>query len=127
MCAAARCAPQQRAEAAVAAALAKAAVKSAGNSLIGGDFELVDQDGKRFTSDQLKGAFSLLYFGFTFCPDICPDELVKMAETVDLVGTFFVCFAIDLLMLCHRETDGQACDARVYFNRPGARHGEANP
>jgi protein SCO1/2 len=49
----------------------------------------VDTRGKAFSNEDLKGRFALLYFGFTHCPDICPDELVKMAEAVDLIGAWF--------------------------------------
>ena len=58
----------------------------AGKADIGGDFELIDsRNGKTFHSDALKGGFSLLYFGFTHCPDVCPDELEKIASAIDLV------------------------------------------
>jgi cytochrome oxidase Cu insertion factor (SCO1/SenC/PrrC family) len=69
-----------------AALLARAAPKSAGKAAIGGAWQLIDQTGRPFSNADLKGSFALLYFGFTHCPDICPDELVKMAEAVDLVG-----------------------------------------
>lgn len=58
---------------------------SAGAAAIGGPFELVDQDGRPFTDKNLRGNFALLYFGFTHCPDICPDELLKIADVVDAV------------------------------------------
>lgn len=61
--------------------------KVAGTAAIGGDFELVESDtGKTFCRDDLKGKFSLLYFGFTHCPDVCPDELEKIASAVDMVN-----------------------------------------
>lgn len=47
---------------------------------IGGYFTLIDQDGNEFSSDQLNGKPTLLYFGFTFCPDICPESLGKLME-----------------------------------------------
>jgi len=43
-------------------------------------FELVDEQGDRFTEEDFKGHWSLLYFGFTYCPDICPGSLVVMAQ-----------------------------------------------
>lgn len=60
--------------------------KTAGKASVGGPWKLVDTNGRPFSNDNLKGNFALLYFGFTHCPDICPDELVKLAEAVDLVG-----------------------------------------
>lgn len=60
--------------------------KSVGEPQVGGPFTLTDTNGKRFGSEQLKGEFSMLYFGFTHCPDICPDELEKLAAAIDKVG-----------------------------------------
>lgn len=60
--------------------------ESVGVAAIGGPFDLLDQDGKRFTHEDLRGNYSLLYFGFTHCPDICPDELEKLATAIDGVG-----------------------------------------
>jgi protein SCO1/2 len=58
---------------------------SVGKAAIGGAFELVNQDGKKVTDKDFRGNWNLVYFGFTFCPDICPDELNKMAEAIDKV------------------------------------------
>ncbi len=54
-----------------------------GKAAIGGDFEAVDHLGQPFTQDNLKGKYSLVYFGFTYCPDICPTSLLVVAETLD--------------------------------------------
>lgn len=65
---------------------AKSQEQSVGQALVGGPFTLSDCDGKPFASSKLHGEFSILYFGFTHCPDICPDELEKMAEALKLIG-----------------------------------------
>ncbi|MCJ1304455.1 Cu-binding protein [Hypocenomyce scalaris] len=62
------------------------AAKGMGRPKVGGKFELVDQEGRVFTEDGMRGKFSLVYFGFTHCPDICPEELDKMARMIDLVS-----------------------------------------
>jgi protein SCO1 len=45
-----------------------------------GAFTLVDQDGKPFGQPQLPGKPSLMFFGFTHCPDVCPTTLALMAQ-----------------------------------------------
>lgn len=59
--------------------------QQAGQAQVGGPFSLKDPSGRIFTDKDLHGEFSILYFGFTHCPDICPDELEKMAEALDIV------------------------------------------
>ncbi|KAJ5153141.1 Synthesis of cytochrome c oxidase Sco1/Sco2 [Penicillium canariense] len=59
--------------------------KGVGRPKVGGPFVLKDLDGKEFTEEDLKGKYSFVYFGFTHCPDICPDELDKMAEIIEKV------------------------------------------
>jgi len=53
-----------------------------GKASVGGPFSLTNQDGKPFTDVDLHGEFAVLYFGFTHCPDICPDEMEKLAESI---------------------------------------------
>ncbi|KAJ3131506.1 Cu-binding protein [Geranomyces variabilis] len=57
--------------------------EGAGKPLVGGPFSLVDHDGRPVTDLDYRGKFMLVYFGYTFCPDVCPEELEKMAEVVD--------------------------------------------
>ena len=48
-------------------------------SSIGGPFALVDQHGKPFTDKNLKGKYSLVYFGYTYCPDVCPLDVQNLS------------------------------------------------
>jgi protein SCO1/2 len=47
---------------------------------------MVTHDDKPFTEKDLLGKWSLIYFGFTNCPDICPEELDKMSAAVTELG-----------------------------------------
>lgn len=57
--------------------------KSIGRPSLGGPFSLIDHNNKPTRSEDFLGRWILIYFGFTHCPDICPDELEKMVEVVD--------------------------------------------
>jgi protein SCO1/2 len=50
---------------------------------LGGPFSLVDQTGKPVTEADFAGHFLLVYFGFTYCPDVCPTELGTIATAID--------------------------------------------
>lgn len=54
-----------------------------GEALIGGEFSLHDSKGITFTDKNLKGKYSLVYFGFTHCPDICPTVLTVIGGALD--------------------------------------------
>jgi cytochrome oxidase Cu insertion factor (SCO1/SenC/PrrC family) len=53
---------------------------------VGGPFSLTDQNGTRRTNADFRGKLMLVYFGFTYCPDICPTDLLQMALAVDELG-----------------------------------------
>jgi protein SCO1 len=47
---------------------------------IGGAFALTDQDGRRVTDASFEGRYRLMYFGYSFCPDVCPVDVARMAR-----------------------------------------------
>ena len=52
---------------------------------IGGPFTLVDQDGREVTEADFAGRYMLIYFGYTFCPDICPTSLQTMSTALSML------------------------------------------
>lgn len=55
----------------------------AGTVTIGGPFTLTDHNGKTVTDADFRGRFMLIYFGYTFCPDVCPTSLGVAAAALD--------------------------------------------
>ena len=55
-------------------------------SAIGGQFQLIDQNGKPFSDANLKGKWHLIFFGYTHCPDACPTALNEMSLALDRLG-----------------------------------------
>lgn len=53
---------------------------------VGGDFTLTDHNGEKFELKQLRGKLVLIFFGYTFCPDICPTELSSLAKVLRSLG-----------------------------------------
>ncbi|CAI5756246.1 unnamed protein product [Candida verbasci] len=122
--------------------------KPVGKPLVGGPFHLVDTNGNDFTEQNLKDPqgkrFSILYFGFTHCPDVCPEELDKLGDMVnhlnehgvDLQPIFITCDpardskeAIDLYLKdfhpkiigltgTYDEVKNTCKKYRVYFSTP---------
>jgi len=53
---------------------------------VGGPFELVDHTGKTRSDRDFRGSLMLVYFGFTYCPDVCPTDLMAIGQALELLG-----------------------------------------
>jgi protein SCO1/2 len=79
---------------------------------------LTNQDGQPVAVDQLKGKWSLLFFGYTFCPDICPTTLAQLRELQTLLpedarnNLQIIFVSVDP----HRDTPKQIKQYLEYFN-----------
>ena len=62
------------------------ASRVAGGATIGGPFTLVDETGATVTDAEVITKPTLIYFGYTFCPDVCPLDTARNAEAVDLLA-----------------------------------------
>lgn len=57
-----------------------------GAALVGGPFKLVDQDGRAVDQSILDGKWSVVFFGFTYCPDVCPTTMQTLAAAKQQLG-----------------------------------------
>jgi protein SCO1/2 len=62
------------------------ATEASRDSDFGGPFSLTDQFGKRRTDMDFRGKYMLIFFGYTYCPDVCPTTLAVEAEALDKLG-----------------------------------------
>lgn len=53
---------------------------------LGGPFTLTDQNGQKRSDSEFRGKYMLVFFGYTFCPDVCPTTLAVMAAALDKMG-----------------------------------------
>ncbi len=60
--------------------------RATGKALVGGPFELVTHTGKTVTDRDFRGRFMLVYFGYTFCPDVCPNDLSLITQALEELG-----------------------------------------
>ncbi|HXC57157.1 MAG TPA: SCO family protein [Rhizomicrobium sp.] len=61
-------------------------VVGSGSVSIGAPFTLTDQDGRKRSSADFSGRYMLIYFGYSYCPDVCPTTLSLMADALSKVG-----------------------------------------
>ena len=59
---------------------------SSGQPLIGGPFQLVDQDSRPVDQSALSGKWTAVFFGYTFCPDVCPTTLTTLGQAQAQLG-----------------------------------------
>ncbi len=57
-----------------------------GRGDIGGPFTLTDPDGLRRSDSEFRGRLMIVYFGYTFCPDVCPTDLMAITQALDALG-----------------------------------------
>lgn len=76
----------QRADTSRAAYGSGVEIASTGQPRLGGPFQLVDQEGRTVDQSLLEGKWSLVFFGFTYCPDYCPTTLTMLEATKRRLG-----------------------------------------
>ncbi len=62
-------------------------VRSSGTALVGGPFKLTGHKGAEVTDQQFRGKYQLVFFGYTYCPDVCPAGLQVMTSALEKLGS----------------------------------------
>jgi len=57
-----------------------------GHGSVGGTFTLTDQTGKLRSDRDFRGKLMIVYFGYTYCPDVCPTDLMAITQALDALG-----------------------------------------
>jgi protein SCO1/2 len=57
-----------------------------GRGTVGGPFALTDQTGNKRSDSEFRGKLMIVYFGYTFCPDVCPADLMAITQALDALG-----------------------------------------
>jgi cytochrome oxidase Cu insertion factor (SCO1/SenC/PrrC family) len=57
-----------------------------GRGSVGGPFTLTDQTGKLRSDAEFRGKLMIVYFGYTYCPDVCPTDLMAITQALDALG-----------------------------------------
>ena len=57
-----------------------------GRGTVGGPFTLTDQTGRKRSDSEFRGKLMVVYFGYTFCPDVCPADLMAITQALDALG-----------------------------------------
>ena len=57
-----------------------------GRGTVGGPFTLTDQTGRKRSDAEFRGKLMIVYFGYTFCPDVCPADLMAITQALDELG-----------------------------------------
>ncbi|WP_457639380.1 SCO family protein [Persephonella sp.] len=52
------------------------------------DFTLIDHNGKKVKFSDFRGKYLLVFFGYTYCPDVCPTSMYRIKETLDRLGEY---------------------------------------
>ena len=57
-----------------------------GRGTVGAPFTLTDQNGQKRSDSEFRGKLMIVYFGYTFCPDVCPADLMAITQALDALG-----------------------------------------